>query len=262
MIGEATLRLGPIGPCIMKNLLRLIAAAAVILAAGPVSAAEPLSEAQKKAVEAVIQDYLLNNPEIITKAIEVLQARRREAEERGTRAALAANRARLFDDPTSPVGGNPNGDVNVVEFFDYRCGVCKRVHPVVAKLIEGDPKIRRVYKEWPILGPDSVLAARAALASRKQGKYLEFHDALMAARARLNRAEVMKIAKRAGLDTTRLLRDMESPEIDRVLERNSKLAEALKLNGTPSFVIEDTLLRGGRDLATMQKLVADARAKK
>ncbi len=247
----------------MNNLFRLLITGAVLtLVAGPVSSAESLSEAQKKDVEAVIQDYLLNNPEIITKAIEVLQTRQREAEVRKTREALVAQRSRLFDDATSPVGGNPDGDVTVVEFFDYRCGVCKRVHPIVAKLIEEDPKIRRIYKEWPILGPDSVTAAHAALASRKQGKYLAFHKAMMEARGRLNRDAVMKIAKRVGLDTTQLARDMESPEIKQILARNSTLAAALKLNGTPSFVIGDTLLRGGRGLAGLQKLVAEARAKK
>ncbi len=247
----------------MNNLFRLCIAAAVLtLAAGPASSAGSLSETQKKEVEAVIQDYLLNNPEIITKAIEVLQARQREAEEQQSKAVLVAQRSQLFNDPTSPVGGNPSGDITVIEFFDYRCGVCKRVHPIVAKLIKGDPKIRRVYKEWPILGPESVLAARAALASHRQGKYFAFHNAMMEARARLNKNAIMTIARRVGLDTTRLTRDMESPEISRILKKNYALAQALKLNGTPSFVIEDTLLLGGRDLATMQKLVADARAKK
>ncbi len=247
----------------MNNLFRLFIAAAVLtLAVGPASSAESLSETQKKEVEAVVQDYLLNNPEIIAKAIEVLQARKREAEEQQSKAALVAQRSQLFNDPTSPVGGNPSGDITVIEFFDYRCGVCKRVHPIVAKLIKDDSKIRRVYKEWPILGPDSVLAARAALASHRQGKYFAFHNAMMEARARLNKNVIMTIAKRVGLDTTRLARDMESPEISRILKQNFALAEALSLRGTPSFVIEDTLLRGGRDLATMQKLVADARAKK
>ncbi len=247
----------------MNNLFRLFITVVVLtFAAGPASSADSLSETQKKEVEAVIQDYLLKNPEIITKAIEVLQARKREAEERDSRAALVAQRSQLFDDPTSPVGGNPRGDITVIEFFDYRCGVCKRVHPIVDELIRTDKKIRRVYKEWPILGPNSTLAARAALASQRQGKYLAFHNAMMEARARLNKNSIMTIAKRVGLDTGRLTRDMESPEINRILKQNFALAEALKLNGTPSFVIEDTLLRGGRDLATMRKLVADARAKK
>lgn len=245
----------------MKNLIRIIASA-LVFAIGPAFATGPLTEAHKKQIETIIQDYILDNPEIITKAITALQARQREAEERGTKAALVANRSRLSNDPTSPVGGNPNGDVTLIEFFDYRCGVCKRVHPIVAKLVDDDRKIRRVYKEWPILGPASLVAARAALASRKQGKYIVFHNAMMEARGRLDQAAVMRIAKRVGLDTTQLARDMDGPGISRVLQRNFALAEALKLTGTPSFVIGDTLLRGGRDLATMRKLVAEARAGK
>jgi protein-disulfide isomerase len=263
MIDETDSRPGKFGPENMNNLFRLFIAAAVLtMFTGPASSADSLSETQKKEVESVIQDYLLKNPKIITKAIEVLQARQREAEENQTKAALIAQRSQLFDDPTSPVGGNPRGDITVIEFFDYRCGVCKRVHPIVDRLIKSDKKIRRVYKEWPILGPESTLAARAALASQRQGKYLAFHNAMMEARARLNQNTIMAIAKRVGLDTDRLSRDMKSPEIDRILQRNSALARALNLNGTPSFVIEDTLLRGGRDLASMKKLVADARAKK
>jgi protein-disulfide isomerase len=247
----------------MNNLFRIFSTAALLTLVGvPAFSADSLSEGQKKDVEDVIQNYLLDHPEIITKAMEVLQTRKREAEGRESKAALTAQRSRLFDDPTSPVSGNPDGDITLIEFFDYRCGVCKRVHPIVDELMKGDPKIRRVYKEWPILGPDSVIAARAALASHKQGKYFAFHNALMEARSRLNRDVIMRIAKRVGIDTTQLARDMESPEIARILQENYALAQALKLNGTPSFVIEDTLLKGGRDLATMKNLVAAARAKK
>lgn len=251
------------GPGNMINLFRIFIAAGILnLAAGPASSADTLSETQKKEVEAVIQDYLLKNPRIITKAIEVLQARKRGAEEKQTKAALFAQRSQLFDDPSSPIGGNPSGDITVIEFFDYRCGVCKRVHPIVEMLVKSDKKIRRVYKEWPILGNNSLMAARAALASHRQGKYVAFHNAMMEARAQLNKNAIMTIARRVGLDTSRLTRDMESPAVNRILKQNFALAKALKLTGTPSFVIEDTLLRGGRDLVTMKKLVANARAKK
>jgi len=263
MIDETDSRPGKIGPENMNNLFRLFIAAAILTVfTGPASTADSLSETQKKEVEAVIQDYILKNPEIITKAIAVLQTRQREAEEQQSKAALIAHRSQLFEDPTSPVGGNPSGDITVIEFFDYRCGVCKRVHPIVDELIRTDNKIRRVYKEWPILGPASTVAARAALASHRQGKYFVFHNAMMEARAQLDTKAIMTIAKRVGLDTNQLTLDMKSPEIDRIIKQNFALAEALKLNGTPSFVIEDTLLRGGRDLASMKKLVADARAKK
>ena len=221
-----------------------------------------MSPDQKKAFERVIHDYLLKNPEIIAEAIQALQKKRDLAEANASQAVLRSQQAALFNDPASPVAGDKNGDVTVVEFFDYRCGVCKRVHPIVDSLMAGDSKLRRVYKDWPILGPESVFASRAALASRKQGKYLPFHNAMMEARGRLDKNAVFKIAKKVGIDHQRLLRDMDSAEITKTLRRNYKLAEALKLNGTPSFVIGDQILKGGRDLATMRQIVADIRARK
>jgi len=226
------------------------------------SAADPVSPDQKKVFEDVIRDYLLKNPEIIAEAIEALQKKRDLAEVNAGRAALQSQQATLFNDPESPVSGDKNGDVTVVEFFDYRCGVCKRVHPIVDSLMAGDSKLRRIYKDWPILGPQSVFAARAALASRAQGKYLAFHNALMAARGKLDKNAVFKIAEKNGIDHQRLLRDMDSAEITKILHRNYQLAELLKLNGTPSFVIGDQILKGGRDLATMRRIVADIRAGK
>ena len=217
---------------------------------------------QKKAFEQVIRQYLLENPEIIAEAIKALQKKREIAEANAARAALNSQRNALFNDPDSPIAGNKNGDVTVVEFFDYRCGVCKRVHPIVDTLMNGDRKLRRVYKDWPILGPDSVFAARAALASRAQGKYLEFHNAMMEAKGRLNKNTVLAIARRVGIDHRRLSRNMDSAEITKILRRNYQLAESLKLNGTPSFVIGDKILKGGRDLETMRQIVAETRAAK
>jgi protein-disulfide isomerase len=194
--------------------------------------------------------------------MQALQTKRDLAEANASQAALQSQHAALFNDPGSPIAGDKNGDVTVVEFFDYRCGVCKRVHPIVDSLMAGDSKLRRVYKDWPILGPQSVFAARAALASRAQGKYLAFHNALMAARGKLDKNAVFKIAEKVGIDHQRLLRDMDSAEITKILRRNYQLAESLKLNGTPSFVIGDQILKGGRDLATMRRIVADIRAGK
>ena len=150
-----------------------------------------------------------------------------------------------------------------MNFFDYRCGVCKRVHPIVDQLVKRDGKIRRVYKEWPILGAQSVFASRAAIASRKQGddKYLDFHNRMMAARQSLTSDIVIKLAAKAGLDSARLKRDMQAPEVDKIIQRNYELAQSLKLNGTPSFLIGDTLLKGARDADTMLNLVREARKK-
>lgn len=248
---------------IPRSLGRALGAALLFISlVSGATAAENMSPAQKKAFEGVIRDYLLKNPEIIAEAIDVLQKRQADAQSNAGKAALQSQSTALFNDPDSPVSGNKNGDVTVVEFFDYRCGVCKRVHPIVASLMKGDGKLRRVYKEWPILGPESVFASRAALASRAQGKYFEFHHAMMAARGRLDKNAVFKIAESVGIDHQRLLRDMDSADITKALRRNYQLAETLKLNGTPSFVIGDQLLKGGRDLETMRRIVADVRAGK
>jgi protein-disulfide isomerase len=225
------------------------------------TAATDKSAPNKAAVEKIVRDYILTNPEIITEALQLLQAKKKLAESAADQQLLASNRAQLINDPTSPVGGNAKGDVTVVEFFDYRCGVCKRIHPIVDQLVKSDPNIRRVYKEWPILGPNSVLAARAAIASREQGKYLSFHKVMMKANSAFSEGAIMAMAESVGIDAAKLRRDMRSPETDAVIRKNYALADRLKLNGTPSFVIGDTLLRGGRDLDSLRALVAEARAK-
>lgn len=222
----------------------------------------PTAATDKAAIEKIVRDYILENPEIITQAIQVLQNRKKLAETAADRQMLDANRTALLNNPESPVGGNPNGDVTVVEFFDYRCGVCKRISPIIDTLQKSDGNIRRVYKEWPILGPNSVVASRAAIAARKQGKYLSLHKVMMKANSSFSETAIMAMAKSVGIDTAKLARDMRSSETDAILRNNYALAEKLKLNGTPSFVIGDTLLRGGRDLESLRRIVAEARATK
>ena len=235
--------------------------AAVLLATGAATsrAQSTIAPDQRKAIEEVIRGYLLDNPEILVEALDSLKRRRAEAATAAAQKAVRERRNDLLRDPGSPVSGRADGDVMMVEFFDYRCGVCRRVHPIIAKLLEADDKIRRVYKEWPILGPNSVFAARAALASRQQGKYFAFHDALMEFSGKLTNDVVIEQARKVGIDVARLEQDMKSPEIDAILRRNFELADALKLRGTPSFVIGDELVRGGRDLDTLRQFIALAR---
>ena len=168
---------------------------------------------------------------------------------------------KLFKDPTSPVGGNPNGDVTIVEFFDYQCGYCKLVLPRIEKLLIDDSNLRFVFKEMPILGPNSVFAARAALAARKQGEkqYVAFHKVMMASRGSLIKASVFRFATDAGLDVERLKEDMKDDNINDMIRRNLKLADALSINGTPAFVIGDTIVRGAVDLLKLKILVERAR---
>jgi len=212
-------------------------------------------------IEDIVRDYLLENPELLLEVMQRLKERQQQAESTQARRAVAERRNEIVNDADSPVAGNPKGDVTIVEFFDYRCPVCKRATPVLADVVKADGRIRWVYKLWPILGPESEYAARAALASRLQGKYQPFHDALMAADGPLDEDAVMRIASRVGLDRARLAKDMARAEIDAVLKRNFALAEALRINGTPSYVIGDHVVRGMRDAATLKALVAEARKK-
>ena len=214
-------------------------------------------------IEEIVRDYLLKHPKVVVDALNAYKMEQVGLEEKSIQHIIKAKRDELQNDPNSAVGGNINGDVTVVEFFDYRCGVCKRAHLVVAKLIKQDQKIRHVYKDWPILGQQSVFAARAAIASRQQGdnKYLAFHNRMMETTENLNPRKVIEIASDIGLNIKKLRVDMESAEIGNIIQDNYRLAKALKLNGTPSFLIGNTLLRGVRDLDTMISIVRIARKK-
>lgn len=224
-------------------------------------AAEGPDGPSRQAIEAIVHEYILSHPEVVGHALQTLEARRREAEQQRAREALLLHRDQLLQDQHSPVGGNPRGDVTVVEFFDYRCGDCKGVAGTVKTLVQSDPTIRLVYKELPVLGPDSVLAARAALAAQAQGKYVAFHDALMAAPAPLTSAAIFQIAAEVGLDVGRLQSDMEAPGIRAAIDRNHALAGDLGINGTPAFVVGLELVPGAIDLHAMKALVSQARVK-
>ena len=247
----------------------LTAVSAVLLATSPVtvapvnarSAAQAVTPAQRSAFEGIIRDYLLENPAIIREAMQLLQ-QREEAEKQALAArAVKERQDELLRDASSPVGGNPDGDITIVEFFDYNCGYCKRVVPSVAETLANDPNVRVVYKELAILGQESVFAARAALAARRQGKYLAFHEALMTAE-RADDQAVVALSKRLGLDQAKLLEDMRDPEITKILESNYQLANALGINGTPAFVIGERMIPGAMDAAGLAEIIAQERAKK
>lgn len=242
-------------------------AAALTIAAGALGAGAARAEhdaatAKQGRLEETIHKYLLEHPDVVLEVLNILQTRRDSAQTERAKATIAAHYEALVNDPTSPVAGNPEGDVTLVEFFDYQCTYCKQAIGSVMAVLEDDPGLRVVYKEFPILGPASVIAARAALASRKQdpGKYLAFHKALMASRGRLSESKVMAIAAEAGFDVARLKSDMALPEIQQTIDRNLALAEALGIRGTPSFVIGDELVPGLISLDAMKKYIAKARA--
>ena len=215
----------------------------------------------KKRIEKIIREYLINNPEVLEEAIRALQAKREARRQTAARASIRKNRKQIYENPEDPVGGNPNGDVTIVEFFDYRCGFCKRVAPVVEEALAKDKKIRLVYKEFPVLGPNSVLAAQAALAARAQGKYLAFHKALMKAKISYDEASIMKIAALVDIDTARLKKDMQAPDIQAQLSKNRALARSLGIRGTPAFIVGEQLFPGALKPAQLAHMIQQARKK-
>jgi len=221
-----------------------------------------ISIKQRQLIERIIRNYVLENPEIVEAAIRKLEKNKRLAAIQADQKRVLENVTALYRDPDTPILGNPNGDISIVEFVDHGCGVCKRFHPILNELIRTDPGIRLLYKEWPILGANSVLASRAAIASRRQGKYKIFLDALLGSRSPLSTPNIMALAQSVAVKIKQLKKDMKSPKVDEILLKNYRLAERLGLTGTPSLVIEKKLFRGGRDLQTLRAIVQNIRYKK
>lgn len=241
--------------------MRCLAAVCLALfVAVPAIAQEGSTALTREDVEAIVRDYIAEHPEVVVEALREYQRLAEAREEEAARAALAARASDLYDDPETPFAGNPEGDVVIVEFFDYRCGYCRRSAADLFALIEADPDVKVVFKEFPILGSASQLAARAALASRDQGLYYQFHQALMSADIGFSEAEIMDVAGSVGLDTERLKADMQAPEVDAYLARIHQLARDLGVRGTPAFVIDGELFPGALDAGTFEQLVAASRA--
>ena len=247
---------------IIRMLLIAGMAGWLLLNPGVRESAMAAGETSQDQLDQRIHDYILAHPEVLMEALQRLEERQREADAAALRAVLSQRADDIFRDGQSPVGGNPHGDVTMVEFFDYNCPYCRQVAPTIEQAMADDPKLRIVYKEFPILGPDSVFAAEAALAAARQGKYLEFHKALYGSRTRVTEAAVLKIAAETGLDVPRMQTDMNRPEIQTLIERNTELAQALRITGTPGFVVGDQIFPGATDLATMKKLIEQARSGK
>ena len=210
-------------------------------------------------IKDLIAETLRENPELVLEALQALEQRQAEAQAAAASAVLTNERAVLERDPNAPVLGNPEGDVTVVEFFDYNCPYCKRAMPEVDALLAEDGKIRFVLREWPILGEGSAFAARAALASRSQGKYAEMHNALMGMRGKVEADTVLRVAAEIGLDVERLKRDMQSPDVEEHIATSMRLAEALGFNGTPAFVVGDQLIPGFVEKPQLAEAVGAAR---
>jgi len=240
------------------KLLSAISLCTAMVVSAPGFAVEALSPAQRAEVQQLVGSYLKENPEVVIEAIQAW----REQQEAVEAAVLKETIGELMaesQNTQSPVWGNPNGDVTVVEFFDYNCPYCKQVFPSVKKLIADDGNIKVIMKELPVLGVNSEYAAKAALAAQKQGKYEQFHAQMMNKGSRLSQKGVEAAAKQIGLDLEQLKRDMESKEVQLELERTSLWAQRLGVNGTPAFVIGEELIPGAIDGQRMKQFVELAR---
>ena len=251
----------------MRFLARLALAASVILALGASSGrAQDFTDAQRKGIEKIIRDYLVKNPEVLQEAIAELEKKQAADEAAKHEAAVKDNADTIFNSPRQVVSGNPNGDVTFVEFFDYNCGYCKRAMSDMFDLMKNDGKLKVVLKEFPVLGPGSVEAAKVAVAVRMQDKggkkYMEFHQKLLGGRGQADKARALAVAKEVGLDMARLEKDMQSDEVKQTIEESLKLAEKLGLNGTPSYVIGKEIVVGAVGLDALKEKVNTARCGK
>ncbi len=254
----------------MTSRPRLVAAAcAALLLANAVpqaSRADEFSTSQRSEVERIVREYLIAHPDVIQDAMAELEKRQTAADAEKHKAAVKQYSEALFTSPRQVVLGNPNGNVTFVEFFDYNCGYCKRAMDDMLTLLKDDPKLRVVLKEFPVLGPGSVEAAQVAVAVRMQDKsgkkYLEFHQKLLGGRGQADKARALAVAKDIGLDMGRLDKDLASPEVKATLQESFKLAEALGLNGTPSYVIGENVVVGAVGLDALKEKVNTSRCGK
>jgi protein-disulfide isomerase len=242
----------------------LVTTACAAVMAWPAQALDlgAMSEAERAAFRAEIRAYLLDNPEVIMEAVELLEKRQAEASANADLALVAANRSELLDDGFSWVGGNPDGDITLVEFMDYRCGYCRRAVPEVAKLLKEDGNIRLVIKEFPILGEASVMSSRFAIATKQvvgDDAYKQVHDALIDFSGEPDALSLQRLAEGLGLDGEAILARMDAPEVTDELARTRALAQRLQISGTPTFVLGDELLRGFLPADQMAIIAAEQR---
>ncbi len=246
------------------RLLAAVAAAALLMTPAP-SRAQSFSDSQRGEIEKIIKDYLVKHPEVLEEASAELDKRKQAAEAEKARTQIKNHSAAIFDSPHQVTVGNTKGDVTLVEFFDYNCGFCKRALSDLTTIMKDDPKLRVVLKEFPVLGPGSIEAAKVAVAVRMQDagkKYFDFHLKLLGGRGQADLARALAAAKEAGFDMARIQKDMTSPEVNASIDENMKLAEALGLNGTPSYVVGNEVVVGAVGLEALKEKVNLARCGK
>jgi protein-disulfide isomerase len=255
----------------MKRYLRPLAVALVVLAAAvptvDFAAAQPFSPEQRGEVEKIIRDYLLKNPELLQEVIQEMERRQTQAEAEKHKEAIKEHAQAIFNSPRQVVLGNPQGDVTMVEFFDYNCGFCRKALADKLELVKADPKLRLVLKEFPVLGEGSTQAAQVAVAVRMQDKtggkkYLEFHQKMFASRGQIDKARAMAVVREIGFDAARVEKDIASDEVRLSLEEAFKLAEALGINGTPTYVLNGQVVVGAVGVEKLREAINTARCGK
>jgi protein-disulfide isomerase len=230
------------------------------------ASADSFTDTQRGDIEAIVRNYLIAHPEVLEEAMAELSKRQAAAEAKKHEASVAENAETIFNSPRGVVLGNRDGDVTFVEFFDYNCGYCKRAMADMLDLMKSDPKLKIVLKEFPVLSQGSVEAAQVAVAVRMQDptgkKYLDFHQKLLGGRGQADKARALAAAKEAGLDVARIEKDMATPEVRATIEENFKLAEAMGMNGTPSYVIGKQVVIGAVGLESLREKIGIARCGK
>ena len=237
-------------------------AAALLLALPAAASAQSFSPDQRHEIENIIKDYLIAHPEVMQDVLASVDRYQKETAAEKTAATIEADKATLFDSPHQVVLGNPHGSVTAVEFFDYNCAFCKHALPDMVKLLQSDPNLKFVLKEFPVLGPGSVEAAHVAIAARMQdptgAKYLEFHEKLLGGRGVADLARALAVAKEVGFNMARIQTDMNSPEVTTTIDQDMKLADALGVDGTPSYVIGNQVVVGAIGFDELKQKIADA----
>lgn len=220
---------------------------------GNAQQAENFNSAEKQEINTLIREYILNNPEIIPEAVEVLRSRQNAS-------ALSTSQEQLYNDGYSHVAGNKNGDVTIVEFYDYNCGYCKQVPQVFARLLLEDKNLKIIFKELPILAESSQFASIAAMASIKQNKFMAFHRAMMKNKRQLTEELILKIARDSGLNEDQLLKDMADPTIETNIMKTKYLVQNIGISGTPGFVIGNQIIPGYVPYEKLKDIIALERA--
>jgi protein-disulfide isomerase len=248
----------------MRFLLRTTAAALclAVVAAAP-ARAQTFSDAQRGEIERIVREYLLAHPEVLQEVIAELEKRQNAAEAEKQRSGVRQHKEALFNSAHQVTLGNPHGDVTMVEFFDYNCGYCKRALSDMLELIKTDPNLKVVLKEFPVLGPGSLEAAQVAVAARMQDetgqKYLDFHQRLLGGRGPADKSHALAAAKQAGFDLARIEKDIASDEVSETIKENMKIADAIGLSGTPSYIIGSSVVIGAQGFDVLKEKVEAAR---